>query len=177
MRVLIVCNAPLDEQLRPSLTCKCIVGVQTVLLGDAAHTMTPVMGQGLNCGLEDVSVFASMLEQHGGNVASALPAYSKARAPDVEGILNVNELMTNRHIFVPIHVRFTSLNLAASGYTPLLCYCILHCNGRTRYPAYVYAGLVAAFTSKCQMFSLNGLQCLYVERGLELFYMLLSFVL
>ena len=76
--------------------------------------MTPVMGQGLNCGLEDVAVFANTLEQHKGNVATALPAYSKARGPDVEGILSVNELMTNRSIFVPIQVCLISLNPTTS---------------------------------------------------------------
>ena len=77
--------------------------------------MTPVMGQGLNCGLEDVAVFANMLQQHKGNVATTLPAYSKARGPDVEGILSVNELMTDRSIFVPIQVCLSGLN--AEAYT------------------------------------------------------------
>ena len=30
--------------------------MQVVLLGDSSHTMTPQMGQGCACGLEDVSV-------------------------------------------------------------------------------------------------------------------------
>lgn len=65
-------------------------------MGDAAHTMTPILGQGLNCGLEYVSVFAEMLEQHQGNVDTALPAYNTARWPDVEALLNINELVANK---------------------------------------------------------------------------------
>ena len=70
--------------------------LQVVLMGDAAHTMTPILGQGLNCGLEDVAVFAQILEQHQGNVDTALPAYNTARWPDVEALLNINELMANK---------------------------------------------------------------------------------
>ena len=58
--------------------------------------MSPILGQGLNCGLEDVTVFANVLEQHGGNTDSALPAFSKARWPDVEAMVNINEIVARR---------------------------------------------------------------------------------
>lgn len=70
--------------------------MQTVLLGDAAHTMTPILGQGLNCGLEDVAIFANVLEQHQGHIGTALPAYNHTRWPDVEAILNLNEVVASR---------------------------------------------------------------------------------
>jgi len=62
-----------------------------VLLGDAAHTMSPVLGQGLNSSLEDVAVFAQCLEQHEGNVHAALPAYNRARLPAIQALLTLNE--------------------------------------------------------------------------------------
>lgn len=34
-------------------------------MGDAAHSMVPFYGQGLNCGLEDVRVFRTLLLQEG----------------------------------------------------------------------------------------------------------------
>lgn len=70
--------------------------LQVVLLGDAAHTMTPILGQGLNCGLEDVIAFAETVQQHAGNIDAALPAYNHARWPDVEAMLNINEIVA-RH--------------------------------------------------------------------------------
>lgn len=70
-------------------------GPKTVLLGDAAHTMSPVLGQGLNSGMEDVAVFAQCLEQQQGNVDAALPAYNKARLPDIQAIMTINEVVAS----------------------------------------------------------------------------------
>lgn len=47
--------------------------VQAVLLGDAAHTTSPIVAQGLNAGVEDMTVFMHLLEQHDGNVTTAGP--------------------------------------------------------------------------------------------------------
>ncbi len=72
--------------------------VQTVLLGDAAHTMSPVMAQGLNSGLEDVMVFTQLLEQHSGNVDSALPAFTQQRLPDIRALVMLNELLSTSDV-------------------------------------------------------------------------------
>lgn len=69
--------------------------LQVLLLGDAAHTMSPVLGQGLNSGLEDVAVFAQCLEEHQGNVGAALPAYNKARLPDIQAVMTMNEVIAS----------------------------------------------------------------------------------
>ncbi|KAL0027346.1 hypothetical protein WJX79_002794 [Trebouxia sp. C0005] len=66
-------------------------GPKTVLLGDAAHTMSPVLGQGLNSSLEDVAVFAQCLEQHQGSIHAALPAYNRARLPAIQALMTLNE--------------------------------------------------------------------------------------
>lgn len=48
------------------------------LLGDAAHAMTPNLGQGACQAIEDATMLAYALQQHG-NVDSALQAYNVAR--------------------------------------------------------------------------------------------------
>lgn len=56
-----------------------------ILLGDAAHSMVPFYGQGMNCGFEDVHVLMKLLEEHG-DVQSAFQAYTAARKEDLDAI-------------------------------------------------------------------------------------------
>lgn len=99
-----------------SCTDKIWVLVQTVLLGDSAHIMSPDMGQGLNAGLEDVAVFADTLKQHSGNVSSALPAFSRARLPDIHALTLINQIVSSDELQIVSQVR----------HVPELC-CTLCC--------------------------------------------------
>jgi 2-polyprenyl-6-methoxyphenol hydroxylase-like FAD-dependent oxidoreductase len=55
---------------------------RVVLLGDAAHAMTPNMGQGAAMALEDAAVLAELVAG-AADPADALPAWSARRAPRV----------------------------------------------------------------------------------------------
>lgn len=55
---------------------------RAILLGDAAHSMVPFYGQGLNCGLEDVRVLSALLAQKG--VAAATPGDVATSINDVD---------------------------------------------------------------------------------------------
>ena len=90
--------------------------LQTVLLGDSAHIMSPDLGQGLNAGLEDVAVFADMLKQHSKDVSSALPAFSKAHLPDIHALTLINQLISSDELQIVSQVR----------HVPELC-CTLCC--------------------------------------------------
>ncbi|MFC5723368.1 FAD-dependent monooxygenase [Streptomyces gamaensis] len=54
---------------------------RVALLGDAAHAMTPHLGQGGCQAVEDAVVLAGLLAEAGGDPAAALPAYTRARLP------------------------------------------------------------------------------------------------
>lgn len=68
-----------------------------MILGDAAHSMVPFYGQGLNCGLEDVRILMSILrtdgmqkgasgDGDGAGLERALRRYSEMRHEDAAAI-------------------------------------------------------------------------------------------
>ncbi len=72
--------APLQRRLRAS-----VVHGTEVAIGNAAQSLHPVAGQGLNLGLRDAFVLAAHLGEaraRGGSLASALPAFARARRAD-----------------------------------------------------------------------------------------------
>lgn len=53
-----------------------------LLLGDAAHTVVPFMGQGVNIGLEDCCVLAGLFEEHGDDLERVFAAVAERRLPE-----------------------------------------------------------------------------------------------
>jgi FAD-dependent urate hydroxylase len=56
---------------------------RVTLVGDAAHTMPPTLGQGANQTLEDAWVLGQELAKGGDDPAVRLRAYEKARYPHI----------------------------------------------------------------------------------------------
>ncbi|WP_131751010.1 FAD-dependent oxidoreductase [Legionella erythra] len=65
---------------------------RVVVIGDAAHGMSPQLGQGANLGLIDASVLAQCLAQ--GDVPQALAHYSSARRPQLRFYQSASRFVT-----------------------------------------------------------------------------------
>jgi 2-polyprenyl-6-methoxyphenol hydroxylase-like FAD-dependent oxidoreductase len=60
-----------------------------VLLGDAAHALTPNIGQGAGMAMEDAAVLAEALAG-AGKIEDALAAYARRRKPRVETVMRIS---------------------------------------------------------------------------------------
>jgi kynurenine 3-monooxygenase len=82
-------DALLHRPVGRVLTVKCdrfYEGDSILLMGDAAHAVSPSIGQGCNASLEDVLIFEQLLHQHQDDWAIALPAFSEQRVPDAHAL-------------------------------------------------------------------------------------------
>ena len=97
---------------------------RTVVIGNAAHTMHPVAGQGLNLALRDVAVLADLIARYGNDDAGSdalLEAYEAQRAEDLKNTVRYTDslvrLFSNDN-FLLGHARAGAL-LAVDRFAPL----------------------------------------------------------
>jgi FAD-dependent urate hydroxylase len=91
-----------------------LVGSRVALLGDAAHAMTPNIGQGGCQAMEDAWVLARCVEAEQ-TLAAALSSYEAARAERVAGMVSkARKRAAVIHGEEPAHTREWYAQLAAS---------------------------------------------------------------
>lgn len=61
---------------------------KAIIIGDAAHSMVPFYGQGMNCGFEDVFVLLQLLEAEA-TTGEAFAKYSSTRHKDLSAIIEL----------------------------------------------------------------------------------------
>ena len=63
-----------------------------VIIGDAAHAMSPYLGQGMNISLEDASVLSSCLRDSSNDIPGALQKFSLLRTPEYKACHSLVDL-------------------------------------------------------------------------------------
>ncbi len=66
-------------------------GDRVLLLGDAAHAVSPSIGQGCNASLQDVAIFNRLLDQYQDDWAQVLPEFSTQRVPDAHALRDLSD--------------------------------------------------------------------------------------
>ena len=102
------------------------IAKHVVLIGNASHLLHPVAGQGLNLGLRDVAVLASLLaeaqaEQTNCGSHDLLQKYQQARKPDYDSVVSYTDTLIHlfSNDFAPLaHLRAGGL-LAVDRIAPL----------------------------------------------------------
>uniref|UniRef100_A0ACD5GSR8 FAD-dependent oxidoreductase n=1 Tax=Desertifilum tharense IPPAS B-1220 TaxID=1781255 RepID=A0ACD5GSR8_9CYAN len=65
-------------------------GNRVLLIGDAAHAVSPSLGQGCNAALEDVVVFGELLAEAQGEIREAIAQFTVRRQADAEALLELS---------------------------------------------------------------------------------------
>ena len=80
-----------------------------VLIGDAAHAVSPSIGQGCNASLEDVLILGQLLETYKDDWGSVLPAFSQQRVPDAHALQELSDYSfpRNKRLVVEFFLRLT----------------------------------------------------------------------
>lgn len=87
-------EALLERPIGKVLTVRCDrfhEDSKILMLGDAAHAVSPSLGQGCNAGLEDVLIFDQVLDQYQDNWEKTLPAFSEKRVPDAHALKELSD--------------------------------------------------------------------------------------
>ncbi|KAJ9064370.1 hypothetical protein DSO57_1031432 [Entomophthora muscae] len=72
-----------------------------LILGDAAHTMPPTVGQGINCGFGDVYYLSAVLDQAHDDWSKAPALFNEKRQPEAEAVQKLSQfVLSERGRFV-----------------------------------------------------------------------------
>ncbi|MEM6614483.1 MAG: NAD(P)/FAD-dependent oxidoreductase [Cyanobacteria bacterium P01_C01_bin.72] len=100
----------LDKPVANVLTIKCNryhYHDSALLIGDAAHAVSPSLGQGCNSALEDAVIFNRLLDEYQDNLQSALEQFTASRLTDARAVVELSNytLPLAKSLFVEFILR------------------------------------------------------------------------
>lgn len=78
-----------------------------LLIGDAAHAVSPALGQGCNSALEDVSILNELLDKYADDLSQVLGQFTACRLPDARAVVELSDytLPSQKSLFVEFILR------------------------------------------------------------------------
>jgi kynurenine 3-monooxygenase len=76
------------------LTIRCSryhYGDSVLLIGDAAHSVSPSIGQGCNAAMEDAAIFNHLLDECGDDIATAIAQFTRCRKADAHALVELGD--------------------------------------------------------------------------------------
>ncbi|MBW4487941.1 MAG: FAD-dependent monooxygenase [Trichocoleus desertorum ATA4-8-CV12] len=99
-------NRPVSQV--PTIRCSHYhYGNSVLLMGDAAHAVSPSLGQGCNAAFEDVEVLDRLLDEYSDTLNLVLPEFSIRRKPDAHALVELSDspFPLVKALFVELMVR------------------------------------------------------------------------
>jgi 2-polyprenyl-6-methoxyphenol hydroxylase-like FAD-dependent oxidoreductase len=83
------------------------LGENCLLIGDAAHALSPALGQGCNSGLEDVFILNNLLDEYSDNWSEAIEQFTIRRKADADAVVELSSYATpmSSRLFIKFDIK------------------------------------------------------------------------
>ena len=103
-------SAFLKRPIATTLTIRCNRyhhGNNALLIGDAAHAVSPALGQGCNSALEDVTLLNRLLDRYSDNLDLVLEQFTRRRLADAHAVVELSNhtLPFKQSLFIQLIIR------------------------------------------------------------------------
>jgi len=103
-------EAFLNRPIGSNLTVRCNrfhYNDSALLMGDAAHAVSPALGQGCNSALEDVLIANGLLDEYADDLSQVLMQFTARRLPDALAVVELSDysLPSQKSLFVEFILR------------------------------------------------------------------------